>query len=441
MPNANIHALRIGKYTCSFREAPLSLTTLAALIPPELNCTVKIIDESVEDINFSEISKFDLVGISVITGTSIRAYEIADRIRKLQVPVVLGGIHVSIFPGEAKKHADSIVIGYAEKIWSQVLYDFKNNRLKEKYNSKTQYEIKKLPHARRELQRKFRYMMPNTVMASRGCMHTCDFCTIPVVSKGYHTRPIEDIIAEIRTLKGKRFAFNDVSINEDLNYTKTLLRALIPLKKHWGGLATIKITKDPEAMKLLEQSGCKYLLIGFESFSQNTLTNIYKGFNKVSDYKEAMKKFHDAGIMIQGCFVFGFDQDDKTIFEETVEQVNRLKIDIPRYAIYTPYPKTKLFNRLEEEGRILTYDWSKYDTQHVVYKPMKMTPVELYDGFRWAFRETFKVNSITKRTLRSNRNFPITFIGNLAYKLYIKRLYQEPLPSFSIKPQLRELEA
>ena len=197
---------------------------------------------------------------------------------------------------------------------------------------------------------------------------------------------------------------------------------MIPLKKKWGGLATTRIADDPELFDLMVRSGCTYLLIGFESVKQENLDQIYKGFNRSDDYSELMRKLHKAHIVVQGTFVFGFDHDTKDVFRHTADRVQELKIDIPRYSIYTPYPGTRLFKRLEQEGRLLSYDWADYDTMHVVFRPLQMSPVELYEGFRRAYRETFKLGHILKRTLSTGRNFPITFVGNLAYRIYVKRL-------------------
>lgn len=425
MVKANIHSFSFGSYTCSFREAPLTLTTLAALIPGDLPINVTLIDESVQAFDPNDYLDFDLVAISALTGTCINAYRRADFFRSKKIPVVLGGVHVTILPDEARRHADAVVVGFAEKTWPQLLRDFMNGKMKKRYVAgRDEIHFDNLPIARRDLQANFRYVMKNTVQATRGCKNTCEFCTVPVICKGYHKRPVADVINEIRSLNGNRFVFNDVSITEDRDYAMALFKAMIPLKKKWGGLATFQVSKDREVMKLLQQSGCTYMLVGFESIFQDALQKIYKGFNHVSEYEEGMKVFHDHGILIQGCFVFGFDHDDESVFEKTVEQVNRLKVDIPRYAIYTPYPETLLFKRLENENRILTYDWSLYDTQHVVYRPVKMNPDKLYEGFRWAFRETFKIKSVLPRTIRSGKDFPITFVGNLAYKLYIKKLYQ-----------------
>jgi radical SAM superfamily enzyme YgiQ (UPF0313 family) len=176
-------------------------------------------------------------------------------------------------------------------------------------------------------------------------------------------------------------------------------------------------------MDLLVQSGCRFLLFGFESANQQSLNRIAKGFNKEDDYAEVMRVMHRAGIIVQGCFVFGFDEDDRDVFAATVERVNELRIDIPRYSFYTPYPGTRLFARLEGEGRILSYDWADYDTMHVVFRPLKLSPVELFEGFRWAYRETFRLSSIWHRTLAGGWSFPISFIGNLTYRLFVKRLY------------------
>jgi len=423
MANGNIHALRIGSFTKSFREAPLTMTTLAGLVPAELNAHIHIHDENVEKLDPQKYLNYDLIAISAMTGTAVRAYEIADYYKRHGKTVVLGGIHVSIYPEEAKEHADCIVVGYAEKIWPMLLRDFAQKKMKARYDCPDESELEHLPHARRDLQNSLRYVMPNTIMATRGCPHVCDFCTIPVVSKKYSKRPVHEIAAEVATLKGKRFAINDVSLIEDREWSIALFKQLAPLKKVWGGLCVFKIYKDKELMLWLKKSGCKYMLVGFESISQHSLKTIYKGFNQVEDYQEGMKVFHDHGIAIQGCFVFGFDHDTQNVFEETVEQVNKLKIDIPRYSIYTPYPETALFKRLVHENRVLTKDWSLYDTQHVVIRPANMTPEKLHEGFRWAYQETFKFLSISRRTIRANCDWPITFIGNLAYNIYVKRLY------------------
>jgi radical SAM superfamily enzyme YgiQ (UPF0313 family) len=418
MPDAGIHRLSVGSLKMSFREAPLTLTTLAALVPVECPASIRIVDESVESIPFE--GDFDLVGISCLTGTALRAYEIAGAFRQKGVPVVLGGVHVALCPDEASQHADTIVVGFAESAWPQLIRDVMRGHMKPRYQSKVESLIG-LPHPRRELQKRWGYMMPNTVFATRGCTGSCDFCTVPAVPFGWQKRPVADVIDEIRQIPARRIAFNDVSPVEDVEYAKELFTALIPLNKKWGGLATTRVVEDLELLDLMARSGCQYLLLGFESVSDGSLLSIGKDFNRAGDYAAVMDALHGHDIVVQGCFIFGCEHDDVSVFEKTVQAVNDLKIDIPRFAIYTPFPGTAAFFKLESENRIIHKRWDHYDTQHVVFQPKQMSVQQLDEGFRWAYRKAFGMGSILRRT-RGSRHFPITFVGNLAYRLYLRRL-------------------
>ena len=247
------------------------------------------------------------------------------------------------------------------------------------------------------------------------------------------------MVRDVKAIPARRFAINDVSPFDDVDYAKELLRALVPLKKKWGGLATTRVASDPELLDLLVRSGCQYLLLGFESISQRSLNRIYKGFNAQEDYGEVLRRLHAARIVVQGCFVFGFDEDDKDVFAATVEEVQRLKIDIPRYSLYTPYPGTLLFQRLQAEGRILSGDWGDYDTMHVVIRPKRMTPVELYEGFRWAYRETFRWKNILHRVAGRGTRLPIVLLGNLVYRQFAHKIdmrkgFELPLSPFPKRP-------
>ncbi len=423
MADAHMHKLRFGSYVRSMREAPLSISTLAAMTPDLPEVEYRLIDESVDPVPLD--AEADLVGISVLTGTARRAYALADHFRRRGIPVVLGGAHVTLLPDEARQFADSIVVGMAEKTWPLLVRDALAGRLQPEYlepPSRDPY-CPGIPTPRWDLMRRSGYNMPLTIHATRGCVHSCDFCSVPPIWRRFQRRPIAEVIRDIRALPGRRFALNDVSPFDDLDYAKELLRAMIPLRKTWGGLATTTITRDAELMDLLRRSGCRFLLLGFESVSQQSLNRIAKGFNKEDDYAEVMRVMHGHGIIVQGCFVFGFDEDDRDVFADTVERVNALRVDIPRYSFYTPYPGTRLFERLEGEGRILSYDWADYDTMHVVFRPLKMSAAELYEGFRWAYRETFRLRSILHRTLAGGLNFPISFVGNLTYRIFVRRLY------------------
>jgi radical SAM superfamily enzyme YgiQ (UPF0313 family) len=423
MADANMHKFWILGRLKSAREAPLTLTTLAAIAGDDPEIEFRLVDESVDSVPLDYPA--DLVGISVLTGTARRAYALATHFRSRGIPVVLGGVHVSILPEEAAQYADAIVIGMAERTWPQLLRDFKDGRMARVYREEPvegKYACG-IPTPRYDLQRKSAYMLPYVVQVTRGCVHTCDFCTVPVVWKRFLRRPVADVIKNVQAIPSRRFVINDVSPFDDVEYAKELFRGLIPLKKKWGGLATSMISSDPELFDLMVRSGCQYLLIGFESINQRSLDNIGKVFNRPDRYDELMYRLHQARIVVQGTFVFGFDEDDPSVFAATVGEVQRLKIDIPRYSIYTPYPGTPLFLRLKAEGRMLSYDWGDYDTMHVVFQPKKMTPVELYEGFRWAYRETFRFKNILHRAAANIARFPIILAGNITYRIFVRRIH------------------
>ena len=421
MPDAAIHRIELASFRMSFREAPLTLTTLAALTPPESDSEITLIDASVQRV--PEQEDFDLVAISCLTGTALKAYEWAAHFRTRGATVVLGGIHVSLRPDEAAQHADSIMTGFAEITWPQMLADLANGQLKPRYDGK-RGDVTRLPIPRRDLQKRFAYAMPNTVCATRGCGCDCSFCSVPAADYGWQVRPVEDVVNELRKIPARRFTFNDVNLTQDRNHALELLNAIAPLKKFWGGLATVGTANDPEMLAALQRAGCQYLLCGFESLSGAALNSINKGFNRISDYKTSMEAFHAYGISIQGCFIFGLENDRHDVFEHTVEAVNELKVDIPRYALNTPYPGTPLFRQLEAEGRLLHTHWTHYDTQHVVFQPRHMSPEELDEGFRRAYAQTFRLNAIRART-QSSPHPLITGIGNLAYRRYLNRLIKD----------------
>jgi len=426
MPDAHMHKLRLGPFVRSLREAPLTLTTLAALTPDYPDIHVKVVDGSVDRIPLDYPA--DLVGISVITGCARPAYALARHFRGRGIPVVLGGVHVSILPGEAIAHADSIVVGRGEQAWPRLIEDFRRGSLRRVYREDplSGGELAGVPLPRRELQRAGGYMLPNSIQATRGCKRACDFCTVPAVWPHYLRRPVAEVIRDIKAAPGKQIGFNDVSLIDDAEYARELFTAMTPLRKRWGGLVTADALQDTELLELMVRSGCVYLLIGFESGDQATLRGIRKSFNKTQSYKELIGSLQRRGITIQGCFVFGFDHDDSTVFESTVQLVQDLGVDIPRYSLYTPYPGTPLFQRMLAERRILSFNWDDYDTMHVVIQPAQMSPEELYRGFKWAYRETFRLGRVARRVSHPDIRCAINFVGNLCYRIFVKRLYSEP---------------
>ena len=422
-PRGPLYKNKSGSFKKSLMYAPLTLTTLAALVPAELNAEIKIVDEGVEDIDPN--LEADLVAITAITGTSRRAYKFAEKFRSRGITVVMGGVHATLVPEEVAEHADSVVVGYAEKNWPQLLRDFKAGTMKKIYYQDPNHSLAGMPFPRRDMLKKKGYTTIFSIEAARGCLNNCDFCVVPAAwGRKLYQKPVDEVIAEIKQMKAKHLIFIDLSPTEDVKYAKELYNAMIPLKLKWLGLSTTKISHDNELLQLAAKSGCKGLLIGFESVDQKTLINANKGFNSVSKYYDLVEKLHSHGIGVNGCFVFGFDNDTKETFKETVEFVQKAKIDLPRYAIYTPFPGTAVHKKLKEEGRIIEDNWSLYDAQHCVFQPKQMTPKELEDGARWAWRETYKLKSIYKRLMGSRTLTYVTLPLNLAYRHYANNLHK-----------------
>jgi radical SAM superfamily enzyme YgiQ (UPF0313 family) len=331
-----------------------------------------------------------------------------------------------LLPEEAAAHADAVVVGYAEKSWPQLLGDLARGELQPHYFTPTGRSLAGVPVARRDLLQKNKYATVNSVEATRGCPHKCDFCVVPTAwSNTYAHRPVEEVIAELQTFEAKHALFIDLSPTEDVNYCKALYRAMIPLKMRWVGLSTTRIAEDDELLKLAAASGCKGLLIGFESISQDTLNETHKGFHAARHYGDVVKKLHDHGIGIQGCFVFGFDSDDASVFQRTVEFVDRTKIDLPRYAVVTPFPRTGLYRRLEAEGRLLHKNWTLYDVEHVVFQPRQMSPERLQEGLEWAWHQSYRWRSIFTRFAGAPFSiYPLWLSLNFGYRYYAKHLHE-----------------
>jgi len=411
-----------GSFGKSLHYAPLTLTTLASLIPKDLNAEVKIYDETVGEIP-KDINA-DLIGITVITGTSNRCYKYSDYFRSQGKTVVLGGVHPSLLPEEASKHADAVIVGLGDSTWKELLYDFEKGKLKHFYRSEPSESqtLKGRPVPSRNLLKKGDYITTNTVEVVRGCTQPCSFCAYPqAFGKFALKRPIDEVTREISNLPGKYVLFPDVNLLTDVGYAKEFFKALIPLKKKWFGLATSNVGIDDELVKLLKKSGCKGLLIGFESISQSSQKYINKGINNVESYDMLVKKLHKAGIAINGCYTFGSDEDTLDVFKETVKEINKLKIDLPRFSILTPFPNTQLFNDLEADNRIIEKNWAMYDVEHVVFKPKNMTVDELREGVEWAWKEIYSFKSIIRRIARFHNLFFISLLVNLSYRKYAKK--------------------
>ncbi|RLE06547.1 B12-binding domain-containing radical SAM protein [Candidatus Aerophobetes bacterium] len=413
-----------------FKFPPHSLLAVAALTPKDIE--VGIIDENIEELDFNR--KADLVGITTMTASSPRAYEIADEFRRKGIPVVIGGIHATALPEEAAQHADAVVIGEAEGCWERLLEDFKRKGKKglaQFYRNFQLPDPSKIPIARRELLEGKGYLLSRFLQISRGCPFNCSFCSVSrFFGKKYRFRPVKNVIEEVKSIVGKslktRFlGFLDDNIVGSVSYAKELFKALIPYRVLWAGQSSINIARDDELLDLAARSGCKGLFIGFESVSEDSLGEANKLQNKIGFYEKAVKKIHQFGISIEGAFIFGFDHDDKSIFQRTVKFIERVKLDAVQFTVLTPLPGTKLYEKLEEEGRITDKDWSNYDFTHVVFRPKLMTPEELRQGLTWAYQRIYSLPSIFRRLTGSFSGGRWRYSGpilalNLAYRRTFK---------------------
>lgn len=372
-----------------------TLKQLAAITPAEHE--VEVFDGNtyeIMDVN----KKFDLVGLSCLTPHAPRAYEIADFFRSKGVTVVLGGYHPSALPEEAKQHADSVVIGEAEINWPKLLKDFENGKMKSFYKQEKPVNPCLIPPARRFPLKGFYPVFEMQI--TRGCPYRCEFCSIQnVEGHKFRKRPIENVIEEIKNTKAINLFFNDASVTTDPEYIKTIFREMKGLGKRFGCNGNISALNDDEEMiKLSKEAGCLMWYIGLESVSQDSLDSIKKA-NKVKNYAQAIKKIRKHGVAIQGMFVFGFDTDKLTIFSKTLKAIKNWKIDVAHFSILTPFPGTPVYERLEQDGRILTKDWAKYTFGNVVFEPKNMTKKELFSNTRKVAKSFYSLSNIMRRNL------------------------------------------
>jgi radical SAM superfamily enzyme YgiQ (UPF0313 family) len=410
---------------------PVALLVLAGLTPPEHE--VVIMDEEVEALDME--GDFDLVGISLLTNTVLRGYQIAERFRARGVKVVMGGMHASVLPKEAAGHADAVVVGEAEGVWHQLLADAQAGRLKPFYRSPTYCSMRKMAPLRRDLLKKDLYLITNLLQISRGCPYRCSFCSVhAVVGRSYRCRPIREIIAEMETFSDGGAVFVDDNIVGDPEYAKRLFRAIKPLGAWWFSQGTLTLAKDDELLKLAADSGCKGILIGFESLLPLSLKKIGKlQTNQVAEYGRLIEKLHANGIRICGSFILGLDEDDPSVFPRTAEFIQRHKIDLPAVSVLTPYPGTRVYEQLRRAGRLLYEDhWLNHPETvgKVLFRPNHMTVRELAEGFRQVSRTIYSGWSIASRLSRwGSASPPTVMLPAIAYNLR-KRKQAKLVPVF-----------
>ena len=383
-----------------FKLQRVNLPLLAALTPP--GHTVTLVDEAFapDDMN----QDVDLVGITVMTDLALRAYHIADTYRQRGVKVVLGGIHPTVLPDEALEHADAVVVGEAEGIWPRLLSDAASGQMQRLYRAAKMTDLNGLPKPRRDLfpgtKCNGNAPIPIGVETSRGCPYDCDFCSIgQTLGHQYRVRPVQEVIAEIESIDSPHLFFVDDALGLNRNEAKKLFTEMIPLRRLWLGQGTVSLAEDLELLRLMRRSGCMGLLIGFESVQKETQNEMKKIKNLRIDFYEAMRRFHGEGFGILGAFVFGFDYENKDVFEQTLEFTMRSRLDCVELRILTPFPGTRLYERLLSEGRLFVPDWwlRGYPPDTLLFQPKGMTADELMSGFARLNRQTYSFGAMIKR--------------------------------------------
>lgn len=430
----------VGKFSMSFKDvaptryAPLGLIYVAALTPNDWS--VELLDENFEDFKFRPA---DIVGISSITSSVNRAYEIASIYKSHNIPVVLGGIHVSMLPDEALNYGNTVVIGEAESVWKNVLDDFKNGRLKNIYYGE-KLPLDNLVFPRRDLLHKDCKMA--TIQTSRGCPMDCEFCSVtPFNGKQYRQRPIEAVLDELETIEQKLVFFVDDNLfghgEKSRERAIRLFDGMIRRKinKYWWAQSSLNIADDEEVLKYAGRSGCKAIFIGIESINNETLMSMNKKVNSrvaVEKHKDLFRKLHKYGIAAFGAFILGNDTDDERIFEKIIDFVNKSRLDIVQATFSTPLPGTRLYERLSRENRIIfnNYpdDWKYYFFQKLVYKPKLLSIEEACKGMKYLKNNVYAPATLKKRFLRTFLRTKDLTSSVFAYK--VNRVYQKLFYSY-----------
>ena len=376
--------------------SPLAgLLAVAASIPAD-RYEVVLTDENIETVDFD--LKADLVGISAMTAYVNRGYEIADAFRARGLPVVMGGVHPSFMPQEALKHADAVVIGEAELVLPKLLDDLERGQMRGVYRADRLHPMVGVPMPRYDLLKKHRYVNRTFVQTSRGCHQGCTFCAEPLMNGlKFRYRPVDEVVREIERCGSRIISINDADFFGTAERPKEVMRALIGRGVQWQAGVTSKLAQDDRMLELAAKSGCTLLSIGFESITRSTLTSVHKHVNRPETFAALVEKVHSYGIMVFGLFMFGFDGDDASVFETTARFNIDADYDACAYSVLTPYPGTLTWYEMKKAGRIVSYDWTKYDQANVVYRPAQMTGDQLRLGQTAAYERFYSVPSIAKR--------------------------------------------
>lgn len=371
---------------------PLGLATLAAYLDD--GDEVALQDEHVEELELND--EPDLVVLQLYITSAYRAYEIADHYRRKGAHVAMGGIHVTSLPEEASRHADSLFLGPGEDSWPAFLADLRAGRPARLYRSRVR-TLEGALRPRRDLFQRHRYLVPNSLVVSRGCPHRCDFCYKDSFFRGgrsFYTRALDEALADIQQLPGRHLYFLDDHLFADARFASGLFEGMKGMGRRWQAAGTVQSVLRPGLLEKASAAGLRSLFVGFETLSSRNLQEQHKGQNPGRDYSRAVRRLHDLGIMVNGSFVFGMEDDDQGVFDRTVEWAIEHGIETATFHILTPYPGTALHRRLSAQGRITSRNWDLYDTRHAVYRPARMPAEALEAGYRRAYRDFYRWGSI-----------------------------------------------
>jgi radical SAM superfamily enzyme YgiQ (UPF0313 family) len=381
---------------------PLGLATLAAYLDAD-DDHAEIADEHVRPLRLDDSP--DLVVVQVYITSARRAWEIADTYRRRGIFVVVGGLHVTSLPEEAAAHADAIFTGPGEDTWPRFLRDYRAGTHARRYDS-TVRTLAGVPPIRRDLIQRHLYLVPNSIVVTRGCPHVCDFCYKEAFfsgGRGFYTQPVDNALAEIDRLPGRHLYFLDDHLLGDRRFAASLFDGMKGMGRIWQGAGTVNSLMasgtEPRLLEKAAASGLRSLFVGFESTNPDALREQRKFQNLNRDYSEAIRRLHGLGIMVNGSFVFGMDGDDPDVFERTVEWTIKQGIETATFHILTPYPGTPLYQRMREQGRLLHSNWDLYDTRHTVFRPVRMSPEQLEEGYWRAYRDFYRWGSIARGAL------------------------------------------
>jgi radical SAM superfamily enzyme YgiQ (UPF0313 family) len=370
---------------------PLGLATLAGYLSGDDE--VEILDEHVERIDARIAGdRPDLVVIQAYITSARRAYELADMYRARGSFVALGGLHVTSLPEEAAPHADAIFLGPGEDTWPRFLADFRRGSPLARYVSSDR-TLAAVPPIRRDLIKREHYLVPNSIVVSRGCPHHCDFCYKDAFFEGgksFYTQTIDHALAEVDRLPGRHLYFLDDHLLGNRRFASELFDGMRGMGRVWQAASTVDAILTPGLLEKAVAAGLRSMFVGFETINSANLAEQRKRQNIGRSYEAVVRRLHDAGVMVNASFVFGMDGDGPDVFDRTVDWAVTNGLETATFHIMTPYPGTALFRRMDAAGRIAHRDWDRYDTRHVVYRPAGMTPAQIEDGYWRAYRDFYR---------------------------------------------------